>query len=200
VAALTETPRATNALIPQPTTVLQPPTLQTTIILAPTLNVETITSASPTVVDTLDLATANPKLIESQVNLEAAGWTYTTPCFSSVCAVALGPTVGSFTADGNYVVVLVLVANNTGKDQPLPPDFFVLKDAEGRVYRPLPKVSSAYVQRGVNADIGMEDAVPANGLPTSLPLVFDVDRGATNLVVFASGKRDRGWRVFDNVP
>jgi hypothetical protein len=92
------------------------------------------------------------------------------------------------------------VGNNTNKDQPLPANYFVLKDDQGRIYNAQPQVSSAYVQRGVNADIGMEDAVPANGLPTSVPLVFDVNHGATNLVLFATGKTDQGWKLLDSVP
>src|SRR4029079_17007417 len=94
--------------------------------------------------------------------------------------------VGSFTANGNWVLVLVHMKNNSGSDQPLPADFFVLKDAQGRIYRPQPPVSSAYVIRGVNADVSMEDSVPANGVTTSIPLLFDVTPGATNLVLFAS--------------
>jgi hypothetical protein len=92
------------------------------------------------------------------------------------------------------------VANNSGSDQPLPPDFFVLKDAQGRIYRPQPPVSSAYVIRGVNADISMEDSVPANGLITSIPLLFDVTPGATNLVLFAGGNTGQGWQVLESVP
>jgi hypothetical protein len=145
-----------------------------------------------------DLSKAKPQPVDIGTQLEANGWGYTYP--NSTYAAILGPQTGNFTAKGNYVVVLVHVANNSGKDQPLPANFFVLKDEQGRVYNALPQVSSAYVQPGVNADIGMEDTVPANGVSTSVPLIFDVQHGATNLVLFASGKTDQGWKVLDSIP
>ena len=64
----------------------------------------------------------------------------------------------------------------------------------------MPQVSSAYVQPGINADIGMETPVPANGTFTSVPLLFDIEHGATNLTLFARPKPDQGWPVLDSVP
>ncbi|HEX5688577.1 MAG TPA: tetratricopeptide repeat protein [Roseiflexaceae bacterium] len=145
-----------------------------------------------------DLAAANPQPVGIGTQLSANGWSYTFP--DSTYAAALGSQIGGSTANGTYAIVLVYVANNSGTDQALPADFFVLKDAQGRIYRPLPQVSSAYVQRGVNADISQEDPVPANGVTTSIPLIFDVEHGATNLVLFASGKTDQGWPVIESVP
>jgi hypothetical protein len=145
-----------------------------------------------------DLAAANPQPAPIGAELQANGWNYSYP--SETYAAALGSQVGSFTASGNWVLVLVHVENNSGSDQPLPADFFVLKDAQGRVYRPQPQVSSAYVVRGVNADLSMEDSVPANGLTTSIPLLFDVAPGATNVVLFAGGNTGQGWQVLPSVP
>jgi hypothetical protein len=145
-----------------------------------------------------DLSAANPQPAGIGTLLESNGWNYTYP--SETYAAALGSQVGPSTASGNWVLVLVHVANNSGRDQPLPPDFFVLKDAQGRIYRPQPQVSSAYVIRGVNADVSMEDTVPANGLITSIPLLFDVTPGATNLVLFAGGNTGQGWQVLESVP
>jgi hypothetical protein len=145
-----------------------------------------------------ELAAANPQPAPIGTQLQANGWSYTYP--SETYAAALGSQVGSFTANGNWVLVLVHVANNTGTDQSLPASFFVLKDAQGRVYHAQPPVSSAYVIRGVNADISMEDSVPANGLTTSIPLLFDVTPGATNVVLFAGGNTGQGWQVLPNVP
>jgi len=87
----------------------------------------------------------------------------------------------------------VFVSNNTGADQPVPANFFALQDAQGNVYTAQPQVSSAAVQRGFNADRGMEDPIPANGVSTSVYLVFDVTPGAQGLTLFASGKNDQGW-------
>ena len=130
--------------------------------------------------------------------LQANGWTYTYPDPNYV--VVLGKQVGSFTANGTYVHVLAYVANNTGTDQPLPANFFALKDAQGNVYPAQAQTSSAFVQRGVNADVGMEDAVPANGVLTSIYLVFDVTPGAQNLTLFAAGNNGQGWQVLNAVP
>jgi hypothetical protein len=145
-----------------------------------------------------NLSAANPQPAGIGTLLQANGWGYTYP--SETYAAALGSQVGQFTATGNWVLVLVHVANNSGTDQPLPPDYFILKDAQGNIYRPQPQVSSAYVQRGVNADISMEDSVPANSAITSIPLLFDVKPGATNLVLFASRNPGQGWQVLESVP
>ena len=68
-----------------------------------------------------------------------------------------------------------------------------MKDAQGNVYVGEPQVSSAGVQRGANADVSMEDPIPANGVLTSVYLVFDVPPGAQGLFLFAAGKNDQGW-------
>jgi hypothetical protein len=46
----------------------------------------------------------------------------------------------------------------------------------------------------------METAVPANGAYTSMPVIFDVEHGATNLVFFAAGNTAQGWPVLESVP
>jgi hypothetical protein len=132
---------------------------------------------------------AQPASIGTQ--LDANGWVYTYPDASFV--LVRGKQIGNFTAQGTYLHVLVWVANNTGTAQPLPAGFFALKDAQGNVYPAQPQVSSAAVQRGVNADVGMEDPIPANGSLTSVYLVFDVPPGAQGLFLFAAGKNDQGW-------
>lgn len=145
-------------------------------------------------------AAANPNLqpVAVGTQLEASGWAFTYP--NAAYTALIGKQAGGFTAQGTYVHVLMVVSNNTGSDQPVPAGFFALKDAAGNVYPALPQVSSVLVQRGVNADVGQEDAVPANGLPTSVYLVFDVPSGAQNLTLFAASKNDQGWPVLNAVP
>jgi len=137
------------------------------------------------------VANPNAQPVSIGTQLEANGWIYTFPDASYV--VVLGKQVGSFTAQGSFVHVLVWVGNNTGTAQPLPAGFFVLKDAQNAVYPAQAQVSSAAVQRGVNADESMEDAIPANGVLTSIYLVFDVPPGTQGLFLFAAGKNDQGW-------
>ena len=97
-------------------------------------------------------------------------------------------------------MVLALVSNKTGIDQPVPPEFFVLKDAAGGVYPARPDLAAIYVQRGVTADIALGDVLPANGTPTSVMLIFDVPPGATSLVLFSRENTTQGWLAVASVP
>jgi hypothetical protein len=169
---LTDTTPLTDTAPLQPTTAAPPPAGPAGAIPAPQ---------------------ANPNLqpVEIGAQLQANGWTYTWPAANYV--VVLGKQVGNFTAQGTYLHVLVWVANNSGTDQPLPANFFALKDASNTVYNAAPQVSSVAVQRGFSADAGMEDPIPANGVLTSVYLVFDVQPGAQGLTLFASGNNGQGW-------
>ncbi len=152
-------------------------------------------------VDDATLAQSAPAPQAIGTQLSANNWTYTFPGVCGVsCAAVLGNQVGGQTAQGQYVVVLTFVGNNTGTDQPLPADFFVLKDDQGRVYAPVAEVSNAYAQPGVNADIALSSPVVANGAYTSIPLVFDVPSGATNLTFFARSNTAQGFQVLNAVP
>ncbi|HEU5014455.1 MAG TPA: hypothetical protein VFT66_18165 [Roseiflexaceae bacterium] len=148
-----------------------------------------------------NLGSANPQPVPVGESIQAGDWSYTFPgfCLGS-CATVVGKQIGSFTAQGNYVVALVLVSNNTGTAQPIPQNFFVVKDAQGNVYTPQPQVSSAYLIRGVNADRSQEDAVPAGATNTSLPLVFDIPSGASNLMLFSSANPSQGFQILNSVP
>ena len=136
---------------------------------------------------------ANPAAVDVGANLEASGWSYSFP--NNNYAVYIGNQAAGQTAQGEFLHVLIFVANNTGTPQNIPADFFVLKDAQGRVHNALPELSNALVQRGVNADVGMQDAVPANGGSTSMYLVFDVPGDATDLTLFARSNPGQGWKL-----
>jgi len=169
--------------------------------LTNTTNITPTTALTPTISTPPPLApqgqipapVANPNAqpVSIGTQLEANGWTYTYPDASYV--LVRGKQIGSFTAQGTYLHILVWVSNNTGTAQPIPAGFFALKDAQGTVYVGQPQVSSADVRRGGNADAGMEDAIPANGALTSVYLVFDVPPGAQGLFLFTAGKADQGW-------
>ena len=136
---------------------------------------------------------ANPASVDIGTRLEANGWAYSFP--NTNYAVYIGNQAAGQTAQGEFLHVLMVVANNSGTPQNIPADFFVLKDAQGRVHNALPELSNALVQRGVNADVGMQDAVPANGSDTSMYLVFDVPKDATDLTLFARGNPAQGWKL-----
>ena len=146
-----------------------------------------------------DPATANPQVVGIGTQLNAAGWGYTYP--NATYAASLGGNVGGQAAQkGRFVVVLAYVTNNTGTAQAIPADLFVLKDAQGRVYTTNAAASKAYTQPGINADKSLADQLPADGVTYSVALVFDVNPGSTNLVLFTRPNQAQGFQVLNSVP
>jgi hypothetical protein len=149
-----------------------------------------------------DAASANPAVVPPNTPLQSNNWTYNfaTNAYATYISGASG---GLQPQQGRTVIVLIQVSNNTGQAQPVPQDFFVLKDAQGRVYEPQPAASSIYINQyggaGIAADLSHEQPVPANDLTYSVPLVFDVPPDATDLVLFARSNPDQGWLVLQDV-
>lgn len=175
---------------------------------APPVSVATATPETPRVVPSENGAApspevpvaveANPTIVPPNTPQESNGWLYDFQ--QQTFALPIPGNIGNFAPQrGRFVHVLLMVANRTGEQQPLPTDFVVLKDAQGRVYPTLPEVSSAFVIRGVNADRGQEDPIPAGGLTTSVALFFDVALDATDLTLFAPSNPASGWRVLERV-
>ncbi len=140
-----------------------------------------------------DPATANPSLNNPNTILQSNGWFYNFP--TATYAVRLPSPLGGLDARGRFALVLTFVSNGTGQDQPLPADFFVLRDAQGRVYFPSPEASAAYRASGGVADISLGDVIPADGVTRSVPLVFDTAPDASGLLFFAPSNPDQGWLV-----
>lgn len=182
------------------------PAVGTPVAPTPFQEVPTATPEAPVVVPPAAVpagnpAAANPSLIPPNTPLESNGWLYDfnqSLCVAS-CATPLSGSIGPYQTQGRFVHILVMVVNRTNQTQPVPSTFLVLKDAQGRVYNALPDVSKAFVQPGVNADISLADSVPANGIATSVGILFDVAPDATNLVLFAPSRPDQGWMVLQNV-
>ncbi|NJO05265.1 MAG: hypothetical protein HC876_06920 [Chloroflexaceae bacterium] len=148
-----------------------------------------------------DPAAANPQIVPANTPLESNGWLYDfqQQQFATYFAFPVGNVQPQ---QGRLVVVLTFVANRSGTTQSVPSDFFVLKDAQGRVYNPIPSASTAYLNafgRGVAADLSQEDPVPADGITRSVPIVFDVPPDATDLQFFARSNPAQGWVVLSNV-
>ncbi len=146
----------------------------------------------------IDPTQANPDLVSPGTELVSNGWAYdfNQPTYAAPIIGTLG---GVTPNNGRFVVVLAFVRNNTGQDQPVPLDFFVLKDAQGRVWTPRLDASDAYVIRGVNADLSHSEPVPADGFVRSVALLFDVAPDATDLVFFARSNPSQGWLVLRRV-
>jgi outer membrane biosynthesis protein TonB len=164
---------------------------------------EATPAPQPTQAPPQDVSNANPAVVPANTPLESNGWLYdfAQPEYANYF-------IGNFgqlqTQQGRTVVVLVRAVNRTGQAQPLPADFFVLKDAQGRIYEAQPQASTAYLTlfgRGPAgaADLSHEEPVPADGLTRSIPLIFDVPPDATDLVLFARSNPDQGWLVLQNV-
>lgn len=154
----------------------------------------------PPAAQPLDLANANPSILPANTPLESNGWLYDFNNPSHV-NIVYNPLAGK-TAQGRFVIVFAMTVNRTGKAQPLPADFFVLKDAQGRVYHSLIWASTAYLNRfdyGSGGNVSQEQPVPADGITYGVPMIFDVAPDATNLVFFASSKPDQGWLVRGSV-
>ncbi len=140
-----------------------------------------------------DPATANPSLNNPNTILESNGWFYNFP--TATYAVRVPSPLGGLDARGQFALVLMFVSNGTGQAQTLPADFFVLRDAQGRVYFPSPEASAAYRASGGVADINLGDVIPADGVTRSVPLVFDIAPDASGLLFFAPSNPDQGWLV-----
>lgn len=147
-----------------------------------------------------DLADVDPTVVSPGTPLQSNGWQYNFSQPNYATSIVGG--LGDIQPQGRFVLVLVFVTNTTGQTQPLPADFFVLKDAQGRVYNALPQASTAYLNlygRGLAADLSHEDAVPADNLIRSIPILFDVEPDATNVKFFARSNPDQGWLVLQNL-
>lgn len=160
-----------------------------------------VSGAAPTPVVTAapaDVSGANPTIIPANTPLQSEGWLYdfNQPTY----AASIIGNLGQFSPrNGRFVVVLAFVANTTGVAQPVPPTFFVLKDAQGRVWEARPEVSAAYVVPGVNADLAHTQPLPPDGLTRSVAILFDVAPDATDLVFFARSNPGQGWMVLRSV-
>ncbi len=146
----------------------------------------------------IDTTNANPQPIAPNTPLESNGWLYDFNqgvCAPFSCSAVWNGNIGTYQPQGRFVNVLVMVENRTGNPQPLPANFLALKDAQGRVYNPLPQVSQAFVIPGQNADLSHVDQIPNDGIARSVALIFDVANDANNLILFAPSRPDQGWQV-----
>ncbi|MCS6881803.1 MAG: hypothetical protein RMK84_07475 [Oscillochloridaceae bacterium] len=156
------------------------------------------TAPAPTAAPPADVSGASPALVPANTPLQSQGWLYdfNQPTFAASIVGNLGQYAPK---NGRFVVVLAFVVNNTGTVQPVPSSFFVLKDAQGRVWEARPEVSAAYVVPGVNADLAHTQPLPPDGLTRSVAIVFDVAPDATDLIFFARSNPGQGWLVLRSV-
>ena len=148
--------------------------------------------------ESIDVSGANPAIIPANTPLTGDGWIYDFP--QATYAASIIGNLGQFTpTNGRFVVVLIHAINTGGAPQAIPGNFFVLKDAQGRVWEARPEVSDAYVVPGVNADQTQNTPISPDGNYRSVALVFDVAPDATDLVFFARSNQIQGWIVIRSV-
>ncbi|MGQ9927759.1 MAG: hypothetical protein ACUVS4_12930 [Chloroflexaceae bacterium] len=154
-----------------------------TVVLAPTLTL------SPT----LPVAPA-PLPMGTVVDYD--GWSVT--LLRPDYAVTLDGAIGDLRPSGRFVLTVVAVSNNQPQPRRLPPDLFLLRDASGRAYPPVPGASSAYLalyDRAQRGDLALEDEfAPTSGM-RSVPLLFDVPPDAGGLLLLVPGAGPAGWPV-----
>jgi hypothetical protein len=117
--------------------------------------------------------------------------------YGGVSGIADGNAI-NIQPQGRWVIVGALMFDGTLEGRTLPGDLLVLKDAQGRVYRPNADASEAYLNTYPGSyNINLKQAAPVNQ-NFSVPLLFDVAPDATDLVLFSPQLTDQGYRVRDN--
>ena len=137
------------------------------------------------------VANPNAQPVSLGTQLDANGWIYTYPDASYV--LVLGKQIGSFTAQGTYLHVLVWVGNNTGTAQPIPAGFFALKDAQGTVYAG--QAASLQRRRAARSQCRREHGRCHPSQWRANQCISGVRCAARRqgLFLFAAGKPDQGW-------
>jgi hypothetical protein len=80
---------------------------------------------------------------------------------------------------------------------------FALIDEQGQRYQPVAGASSAYLDtygRGLHGDLALEDQIPPTSGMFSVPLLFDVDPNASELILTMGQDANQGWPVLTPTP
>ncbi|MCS6881802.1 MAG: hypothetical protein RMK84_07480 [Oscillochloridaceae bacterium] len=118
-------------------------------------------------------------------------------------AVTLDGAIGDLRPSGRFVLAVVAVSNNQPQPRRLPPDLFLVRDASGRAYTPVPGASSAYLalyERARRGDLALEDEFAPHSGMRSVPLLFDVPPDAQGLALLVSGAGPAGWPIGEATP
>ncbi|MFP4439881.1 MAG: hypothetical protein ACLFVO_21810, partial [Chloroflexaceae bacterium] len=159
-------------------------------------------ATTPTTTETSPPATSAPTTLTPQATgsvLQRAGWQAT--LLRSDYARFIDGAVGDVQPEGRFVLTLLAVSNTTDTPRQIPADLFVLVDEQGRSYAPDPAASTAYLNvnpAGQWGDLAINDAVPPGGGLYAMPLLFDVPRDATDLLLTMGQQVDEGWQIRDN--
>ena len=184
-------------------TAAPPATGQTTVVvvppdatIAPPPTPTTAPPPPPPPPAAVDVAAANPAAAPNGTVITAGSWSYT---YAGIKNIGTGSYGGAPPTRGQFQILLLAVGNNGQQPATIPDGFFVLKDAQGRVYDFNRAASVDYLNRfggpGVAADVGADATFPNNGQLTSVPLLFDVPPDATNLVLLSRENVNQGFVI-----
>lgn len=118
-------------------------------------------------------------------------------------AQLLSESVAEVQAQGQFALVVLAVGNTETTARHIPPELFGLLDDQGRLYRPVPGASSAYLtvyERGQRGDLALEDAIPPGGGMFSVPLLFDVPPDVNELILTMGPTTAQGWQFLQRAP
>ncbi|MFQ3660985.1 MAG: hypothetical protein SNJ69_01180 [Chloroflexaceae bacterium] len=180
---------------PIPTGDASPPSLQATAPLsAPTGGVPTAAPPPPPALPpTVPVAPA-PLPLGTVVDHD--GWSVT--LLRPDYALTLDGAIGDLRPSGRFVLAVVAVSNNQPQPRRLPPDLFLVRDADGQVYPPVPGASSAYLalyERAQRGDLALEDEFAPNSGMRSVPILFDIPPDASGLALLVPGAGSAGWPI-----
>jgi hypothetical protein len=156
-------------------------------------------AAPPAAVPPADVASANPAIVPNGQALQAGSYQYSFA--SGLSNIATGSYGGATPSRGRYLIVLAAVANTGSEPLQIPDGFFVIKDAQGRVYDFNRAASVDYINRfggtgpGGAGDYAADATLPPGAPLGSMPLLFDVAPDATNLVMFSRDNLSQGFLV-----
>jgi hypothetical protein len=117
--------------------------------------------------------------------------------YGGVSGIADGNAI-NLQPQGRWVIVGALMYDGTLEGRTIPGDLLVLKDAQGRVYRPNADASEAFLNTYPGSyNINLKQAAPV-AQNFAVPLLFDVAPDATDLVLFSPQFTDQGYYVRAN--
>lgn len=143
-----------------------------------------------------EIVRAHPTIVTNNVVLRAQGFAYGYSGSSNILAGSYG---GKLPSRGQWLIVTMTVRNLGSAPAAVPDNFFVVKDAQGRVSYFDRTASSDYLDRfGGSGPGGAANLDPKEPVPRGLgimPLLFDVSPNATDLVIFTSGNIYEAYSV-----
>lgn len=190
------TDQPTVIVVVPPDTTVVPPATEAPAAPAPPATEPTAAPPAPAPTSAAgDVATANPAVVAPGTLIQAGPWSFQYNGARNESTSTFG---GAAPTQGQYQIVVVNVANNSGQAAAIPDGFFVLKDAQGRVYEFNRAASVDYLNRfgrGVAADIAADEQVASTNTLVSTALLFDTAVDATNLVLLSRENVGQGFQI-----